>query len=75
MTETGIRRTEDGGVFFEKCGSDLSADGSAMFSAHLDGIDFYENQFTCTECGAVLSQRYERTAEDKRWWGGEDAEQ
>lgn len=70
--EIGIKRTEDGGIFCESCGNDLSVDGSAMFSMHLDGTTFFENRFTCSKCGATLVQRHERTAENRAWW--EDVE-
>lgn len=66
--EFGIKRTDDGGVYCAECGNDLSVDGSARFSAHLDGTTFYENQFICNKCGAVMSQRCERSAEDAAWW-------
>jgi len=72
MTEIGVKRTEDGGIFCEACGNDLSVDGSAMFTAHLDGTTFYENQFICTKCGARISQRHERSAEDRAWWGADN---
>ena len=68
MKETGIRRTADG-AFCESCGNDLSKEGAATFTMHLDGTDFFENRFTCTKCGAVISQIFERSAEDRAWWG------
>lgn len=67
--ETGIKRTEDGGIFCENCGNDLSVDGAARFVMHLDGTTFFENRFTCAKCGAMISQRHERNAEDRAWWG------
>lgn len=66
--EIGIKRTEDGGIFCEQCGADLSKDGSARFTMHLDGTTFFENHFTCTACGASIVQRHERSAEDAAWW-------
>lgn len=69
MSETGIKRTEDGGIFCESCGNNLSVDGAARFAMHLDGTTFFENRFTCTKCGATLIQRHERDPEDAAWWG------
>lgn len=63
MTETGIKRTDEG-VFCEACGNDLTVDGSHKFTAHLDGRDFYSYQFQCTKCGSAFSQTFER----KRAW-------
>lgn len=74
MNETGIKRTEDGRILCESCGNDLSVDGSARFTMHLDGATFFENRFTCTKCGATLIQRHERDAEDRAWWADEDEE-
>lgn len=68
LTEAGITRTEDGGVFCAACGNDLSKDGSTRFMGHLDGATFYINQFACTACGNAMSQRHERSAEDALWW-------
>jgi transcription initiation factor IIE alpha subunit len=68
MEEHGIRRTEDGGIFCEACGNDLSKDDSSRFAAHLDGTTFYENQFICTACGATLTQRRARAEDDAYWW-------
>lgn len=68
MTETGIKRTEEGGIFCEACGNDLSKDGAATFCSHLDGDTFFINQFTCNKCGATLSQTHQRSKEDAAWW-------
>ena len=68
MAETGIKRTEEGGIFCEACGNDLSKDGAARFVSHLDGTDFYSNTFTCNKCGATITQTEERDAEDMAWW-------
>ncbi len=59
MTETGIKRTEQG-VFCEKCGNDLSKNGSVRFTAHADGDKFYLNCYECTKCGAPITQEFER---------------
>lgn len=69
MSEVGIKRTDNGGIFCEACGNDLSVDGAARFTMHLDGKDFFENRFTCTKCGAVIIQRHQRSKEDAEWWG------
>lgn len=69
MKETGIKRTEDGGVFCEKCGNDLSKQGSATFSAHMDGKTCYTDVWTCNQCGAPISQTHERSKADAAWWG------
>lgn len=74
MKETGIRRTEDGGVFCEKCGADLSKDGSVRFAAHLDGTTFYANQYLCNKCNAVISQTFERSNYDAEFWGEDESE-
>lgn len=71
MKETGIKRTEDG-IFCEQCGADLTAEGSTRFSAHLDGTTFYTNEFTCNRCGAVISQTYDRDAEDAAEWATDE---
>lgn len=68
MEEKGIKRTEDGGIYCEACGNDLSKDGNARFTAHLDGATFFENQFTCTACGAIMAQRHARAEDDAFWW-------
>jgi hypothetical protein len=68
MEEKGIKRTEDGGVFCEACGNDLTKDGSARFIAHLDGATFWENRFTCTACGALITQQHARAEHDAYWW-------
>lgn len=75
MEEKGIKRTEDGGVFCEKCGNDLLKDGSSTFTAHLDGTTFFTNQYTCNKCGSVLSQTHKRSAENAAWWGDEEEEE
>ena len=75
MKETGIRRTEDGGIFCERCGNDLQKEGSARFMAHLDGTTFYANQFCCNRCNAVISQTYERSAEDAALWACDESEE
>ena len=69
MTETGIRRTDDGRAFCEACGNDLCAEGSVMFTKHLDAKTFFENRYTCLKCGAEVSQRHERSKDDKIYWG------
>lgn len=66
--EYGIRRTDDGGIFCEKCGADLSKPNSAKFVGHIDGTKFYQNNFECVKCGAVMAQVCERDAEDAKWW-------
>lgn len=68
MREAGIKRTEDG-VFCEKCGNNLSNEGSTKFIAHWDGTEEYGYEFECTHCGAVISQIHKRTKEDAAWWG------
>jgi hypothetical protein len=68
VTETGIKRTEDGGIFCEKCGNDLKQAGSTKFVAHMDGTKFFRNVFACTKCHACLTREFERTAEDAAWW-------
>lgn len=68
MRETGIRRTEEGGIFCEKCGADISIPSSTKFAFHADGVKHYRNGFTCVNCGAMLTQEYERTPEDAAWW-------
>ena len=75
MKEAGIKRTEDGGVFCEKCGADLSADGSVKFTSHLDGTTFYENQYICTKCNAVITQTFERSSYDAEFWGDESEDE
>lgn len=69
--ETGIKRTEDGGIFCEACGADLSKDNSAIFAGHMDGTTFYTNIFTCAKCGAQLTQTHERDPEDAAYWKDE----
>jgi hypothetical protein len=66
--ETGIKRTEDGGVFFEAWGADLKKPESAHFARHMDGAKFYKNIFECVKCGAVMTQECERSAEDAAYW-------
>ena len=68
MTETGIKRTEDGGVFCESCGNDLNKDGSMKFYAHGDAATHFTNYFKCVNCGAMLTQRHARAEEDALWW-------
>lgn len=68
MEEKGIKRTEDGGVFCERCGNDLSKGGSTRFIAHLDGARFYENRYACTNCGAMIAQTVARAEDDAYWW-------
>lgn len=68
MEEKGIKRTEDGGIFCEKCGNDLSKDGSARFAGHIDGTTFWANEFVCTACGATLTQTHARAEDDAYWW-------
>lgn len=60
MTETGIKRTEQG-VFCEKCGNDLSKNGTVRFTAHADGDKFYSNYYECTKCGEPITQEFERS--------------
>ena len=69
MKETGIRRTEDGGVYCEACGNDLSQARAAKYVAHMDGTTFYTDCFECAKCGAPLSQTHERSNEDAALWG------
>ena len=64
MTETGIKRTENG-VFCEACGNDLSVNGSVKHTAHLDGSICCTDYYECTKCGAGISITHER----KRVWG------
>lgn len=66
MTETGVKRTENG-AFCEKCGNNLFQKGGVKFIAHLDGREFYRNQFECGKCGAPIVQTYERNKND-RWF-------
>ena len=68
MREIGIKRTEDG-IFCEKCGYNLSNDGSIKFILHWDGAKEYGYKHECTHCGAVIEQIFERTKEDAEWWG------
>lgn len=68
VKETGIKRTEDGGIFCEKCNADLSKPKSTRFCFHLDGRKSFKNGFECVNCGAVLTREYERSAEDAAWW-------
>lgn len=70
MKETGVKRTEDG-IFCEKCGYNLSNDGSTKFLMHWDGVKEYGYRFQCTSCGAVIDQTFERTHDDAAWWGEE----
>ena len=67
VKETGIKRTEDGGVFCEACGNDLTEGASAKFVAHMDGRNTYKNVFECGKCGAILTQECERTATGAKW--------
>lgn len=66
--EIGIKRTDDGGVFCESCGNDLSDASAAKFVAHLDGKKFFEYQFSCVKCGEAIIQRFKRSKEDAAWW-------
>lgn len=59
ITETGIKRTEDG-ISCEKCGNDLSQAGAAKLIAHMDGVKYWKNVFECTKCGAVITQEFAR---------------
>ena len=68
IEETGIRRTEDGGIFCEACGNDLSVNGSVKRIAHLDEITYYTNHYECTKCGAMISQAHERSEKERKMW-------
>lgn len=68
MEEKGIKRTEDGGVFCERCGNDLTKGDSVKLMAHLDGASFYENHYACTACGAMIVQTVARAEDDAYWW-------
>ena len=66
ISEYGIKRTEDGGMFCEKCGADLTQPNSSRFAYHADGRTCYKNGFVCVSCGAPLMQEYAR--EDYERW-------
>ena len=68
VKEFGIRRTEDGGMFCEECGADLTIPNSACFAFHADGAKSYKNGFTCVKCGNLMTQEYDRDPEDAKWW-------
>lgn len=51
---------KEGKYFCEKCGNDLSAEGSVKFVAHADGVDFFENIYNCAKCKNVLTLRFKR---------------
>ena len=67
MEEKGIKRTEDGGVFCEKCGNDLKSAGATKYVAHLDGAKCFTNVWECTKCSAVIQQTVARR-KDAYWW-------
>lgn len=61
-------------VLCEKCGNDLTVEGSVEMVFHQDGVDFYSTTFKCTKCGNLIKQVCERTPEDMLLWAGEESE-
>lgn len=61
-------------VLCEKCGNDLTVEGSVEMVTHIDGIDFYSTTFKCTKCGNLIKQVCERTPEDMLLWADEESE-
>ena len=59
---------KDDKLYCEKCGADLSQDGSAKFVAHADVIDTYRYIYNCCKCGGCITMVYERDEEDKAYW-------
>lgn len=62
--ETGVKRTDDGGMFCESCGADLSSDDSVEVVCHWDGEKEYGYNFKCTKCGGAISLTLKRTEEE-----------
>lgn len=63
VKETGIKRTEDGGVFCEHCGADLRGGGATKFIGHFDGAKSFVHLFECDACGGRLMQEHEYSVE------------
>lgn len=71
LQELGIKRTDDSGVFCERCGADLTQPNALKFTMHADGICFHRNHFECTSCGAQMVQIFQREPDAAAVFGDE----
>ena len=62
-TYKGVKENADGIIVCEKCGT-----SGIKLVCHMDGKDFYMNQYECAECGNAISAETKRTKADARYW-------
>ena len=61
-------------ILCDKCGADLTVDGSISFQAHLDGIKTYSYVYECVKCRNRIDVTLERRDTDPEEWTDDDYE-
>lgn len=68
ITQVRGAKEENGKYYCDKCGTDLSVEGSVTFVFHGDGRNSYTNGYTCAKCENIIAITYERNKEDRAYW-------
>jgi NAD-dependent dihydropyrimidine dehydrogenase PreA subunit len=67
LIETNAKKNEKGEYCCPKCEGFKFKRGM-----HLDATTYYINQYSCVDCGEIISTKHSRSKESQMYWGEDD---